>query len=286
VQLVEVIVAWPFDEDAIDVAAVLADCETVLRAGDGRPDDLLTSVAAGSERRFASPPPGLPVVNDGPEPSADSPLSLARPLPGGGLPVKPEGVPGLPDSIADAYPQPIPGARRGDRHRLPPPEIYAPLAIPLDAETSGPSAGKADPTAPSNEPATIADSEQNPLQDLDDVALMRRLQDGSRSEHAAAELRRRGFDALRLEIARRLTHPEPQIRKELANALPQLPGVDAQPWLEELAADRDPEVRRVAISILGSDANPQVDAWLRERRREERDPRVAEMIDEILEKRR
>ena len=42
----------------------------------------------------------------------------------------------------------------------------------------------------------------------------------------------------------------------------------------------------IAISILGTSRGPAIDSWLHDRRREETDPQVAELIDEILNKRR
>ena len=40
-------------------------------------------------------------------------------------------------------------------------------------------------------------------------------------------------------LARRATDPDPKVRRELAESLPSLPGIDAKPWLLELSYDEN-----------------------------------------------
>ena len=138
----------------------------------------------------------------------------------------------------------------------------------------------------SNEPVSISPQLTGQEQTWSDTELMRLLHDAERSAMAEEQLRSRGFDTLRLEIARRLTHQDPSVRRELADSITRIAGVDPRPWLEELAVDSNPDVRRIAISILGTSGDPAIDRWLLDLRGEETNPQVAEMIDNILQKRR
>ena len=169
---------------------------------------------------------------------------------------------------------------------LPPAEIYEPLAIPLHLAPQLDASAQKDPVGRSNEPVAIVPKLSGTGRNHSDTELMRLLHDVDRSAMAEEQLRSRGFDSLRLEIARRLTHEDPAVRRELADSISQIGGVDPRPWLEELAVDPDSRVRRIAISILGTSGDPAVDRWLQDLRSEETDPQVAELIDGILQKRR
>jgi L-alanine-DL-glutamate epimerase-like enolase superfamily enzyme len=90
--------------------------------------------------------------------------------------------------------------------------------------------------------------------------LGRRLSDES-SEHAEAasrELRRYGFSAIEVDLARQLFHSDAAVRKKLARALPETVGVDAAPWLMELGRDPDADVRLEAITLLATTGDPAV----------------------------
>lgn len=79
---------------------------------------------------------------------------------------------------------------------------------------------------------------------------------------AEEELRQRNFSDRTLAVARRLDDADPKVRQQLAEALPGLSGINAGPWLWELAEDDDENVRRAARNILATSSNPQTRARL------------------------
>ncbi|MGD0654282.1 MAG: HEAT repeat domain-containing protein [Thermoguttaceae bacterium] len=94
----------------------------------------------------------------------------------------------------------------------------------------------------------------------DAVELTRELnaKDDTKAEAAEAELIRRGFTKMQLDLARKLFDPNPQVRKRLVQELPGLQGVDAVPWLMELCRDAETEVRLTAITFLATSSDPAV----------------------------
>jgi hypothetical protein len=286
-QLADAMLAWPLDEDAVDVVSVFAHCEIVVRSSHDGPDALLRLASVGERASENSYPIAAPITSANDRSAPEPLLSIAVPLFGGALPIEPkqsDSTPTVdsPTSLGDVTSAaPIPPNATN-----PPREIYEPLAIPLRLDSSSPLPRDDRLPSPSNEPVSIVPLAEEDLRNLDDLDLMRHLHDPQQRDAVESALRQRGFDALRLEIATRLTHPDPQVRKELAGALPRIAGVEARPWLEQLAVDPNPTVRRVAISVLGTSGGLQIDTWLHQRRREETDPHIAEMIEELLDKRR
>jgi HEAT repeat protein len=96
-----------------------------------------------------------------------------------------------------------------------------------------------------------------PLREMSLSECMRCLHDsGFESLAAEAELKRRGFDALRLSIARRVYHPDRQMRLQLVRDLPGITGIGATDWLLTMAGDEDEEVRLAAITLLATVGDP------------------------------
>lgn len=91
-------------------------------------------------------------------------------------------------------------------------------------------------------------------------SLMRELnaENESRAEAVEAELLRRGFSALQIDLAQRLFDPDPAVRKKLVDDLPNLQGVEASPWLLRLCRDSDAGVRLAAITFLATSSDPAV----------------------------
>ena len=87
-------------------------------------------------------------------------------------------------------------------------------------------------------------------------------------------------------IARSLTHPNPGIRRAMVEVLTQLPDINPQPWLLQLARDPDAEVRRTAITILASSQHASITRWLEQIRETETQPNVAAALDDLLRWRR
>jgi hypothetical protein len=113
---------------------------------------------------------------------------------------------------------------------------------------------------PSSPDEKIPESErQGAFCDLSLSECMQRLHaPGLESLAAETELKRRGFDALRLSIARRVYDPDRRVRLQLVRDLPGIPGIGATEWLIKMAGDQDEEVRLGAISLLATVSDPAV----------------------------
>lgn len=115
---------------------------------------------------------------------------------------------------------------------------------------------------------------QGDLAEVETVDLMRclRAEDEPTASRARTELTRRGFQAVHLELARRVFDPDPETRMRLARSLPALQGVDAIPWLLWLARDADAEVRLVAITLLATTGDPKLLEQVEHMARQDPDP--------------
>jgi len=281
-----------------DRSHVVTACERVLRAGperaggsaeDGMPGQfpqqgsLRRPLPAGTDLARGGPSaPGDPML---PEPSI---AALAR-LPGGGLPMpgaegsadaqsptpgllaqSPEGRPldplRQPGALGGQGTAPLRGGRPSDMRPVQPSRADNPPAAPRDARVSGPSG---DLTA------------------VDTVVLMQQLHsaDPAAAAAARAELVRRKFSAVHLDLARRLFDPDPEVRKELARMLPGVAGVDAVPWLLWLGRDQDAEVRLVAITLVATTGDPALLAEIEKMAQEDPDPRIQQRAERISQQR-
>ena len=119
--------------------------------------------------------------------------------------------------------------------------------------------------------------------ELTDREVMSRLLEEDNA--AAEELSRRGYQALHLELARRLVDPDPGIRMTLLEDLPRLKSIDPRPWLIWLARDADREVRRTTIAIIAVSRDPDLWKHLETVRSEELDPEVLRFVCRVLEER-
>jgi hypothetical protein len=122
---------------------------------------------------------------------------------------------------------------------------------------------------------------------VDTVALMRELHSLDRPtvEAAAAELARRKFTPLLLDLARRLFDPDDEVRLNLARALPGMPGVDATPWLLWLARDGDAEVRLTALTLIATSGDPSLLEQVEQLAQDDPDPRIQERADRVSRQR-
>jgi len=147
------------------------------------------------------------------------------------------------NDLADAW------AMQGHRLGASPPQVSERKVYPSTRERvlvpSSPDGG-----APAPEPVV-------PIRDMSLSECMHRLHDsGLESMVAETELKRRGFDALRLSIARRVYHPDRHMRLQLVRDLPGIPGIGATDWLITMAGDEDEEVRLAAITLLATVGDP------------------------------
>jgi len=259
---------------------VVNACEKVLRshAGlEGQPKRPAETVTVVSPRPYPARPNGALVSN------SETSAIFAPPedLIGGGLEVA------LNDTAADAVELEA-GAVRADEDRggehsrstvdaRAPTELGPVSARPLDEPSANdPPADDADQARTSNRPASTSDAARESAAPERLLAQMQALQGETAAGRDAAEaaLVGQGFDATHLEIARRLTSPDPLVRKRLAEQLPRMPGVDAGPWLTRLIQDKHPEVRLAALSIMATTGDPAMLRQVEQTARQDSDPRV------------
>lgn len=227
---------------------LVAHCEQVLRA-------TMFASAASAARPARSwtlqSPPAEGPVREGGEPGPrlpDSPKAAA----GSGLDYQPY-RPALPkygtaraENAAVRTPRESATPARTLAWKGAPP-APAPDDAPLPERTSPVAAA---PTTTSMTSAAKSDSS-------DTIELMRRLHGDATAERAArSELTARGFGQLEIELARRLTDDDPEVRRQLAEWLPRLPGVDARPWLMWLSEDTSPRVRMLAATLMSTSSDP------------------------------
>jgi len=126
------------------------------------------------------------------------------------------------------------------------------------------------------------------LEQSETMDLMRELNstDPTVESKARTELTQRGFTDFHLKFARRLFDPDPAVRKEVAQMLPGLPGVDAAPWLLYLCRDDDPEVRLTAVSLIVTTGNPALLEKAEAIARADTDPRIQNQAAQIAQFRR
>jgi hypothetical protein len=231
-ELVVRLLDWPVDTSAIDASQFLRDCQTLTERSGPR----VVRVAEIPKRQTRSAPPAkpAPMASEEPEPAPiaeESPRSLPKQ-----------------EVAVEQAPPPLEALEAPDRLQ---PEL------PLSDE------GRAKPIPTSEPPARLIEpSGSQPLKDWDgrtDQEVMRELHadDEEQVRAAARELRRRGYETHHLALARSLTHPDPAVRRDLAAALPRLPGIDWRRWITPLLSDDDPSVRTAAEAVIHTGEKPR-----------------------------
>jgi len=113
---------------------------------------------------------------------------------------------------------------------------------------------------------------------------MRRLHGDAEAERIARkELTSRGFGQLEIELARRLTDDNPDVRRQLAEWLPRLPNIDARPWLLWLSDDPSPRVRLLAATLMSTSSDPALLERVTAMYRDDPDPGVRQRAGERQE---
>jgi hypothetical protein len=271
------ILLWPIDRQVVDAATLVSNCEAVLRRPKIPADRADATREAGSAKPMLSPP--LPRVADVTTVPIPAPA-----FPGGGLPLDVAEIPNLPradmapaeHSLVDAT---------GGTEATPGPS-RAPQTPIATAALSDPPAGNSPFTvAKADLPGPVAPHDPRvELPGLADIRVMERLasNDPRVVQAATAELQRRGFQSPELKLARQLVDPDPEVRLELVDALPQMPGIDARRWLLWLCRDRDPLVRKAAVTVVGTTNDPSIRGALLELERVESDPGVLQLVRSVL----
>ena len=96
------------------------------------------------------------------------------------------------------------------------------------------------------------------LRSTDTQKLFGFLNDLEIGRAATIELDRRGYSARQIEIGKHLTSPDAEERLRWAELLPGIRGIDARYWLLKLTDDANLQVRRTAVGLLATDADPEV----------------------------
>ncbi len=111
-----------------------------------------------------------------------------------------------------------------------------------------------------------------------------RANDPSRRRRAEEELRGAGIrSALQLEPGQeQLTDPDPRVRRELAESLPAMPGVDARNWLVWLSRDQNADVRLAAMAVMATCGDPNILRRIEQMARRDVDPRVQRQGEQLL----
>ncbi len=276
-ELADRIIALPSKENAPGITRI-RDCHRVLAAH--------TQSRIGSRNRSVANLAGSPAANDtvdagaSMQPAGFAPSSAtieAVPLAGGGLPiVRAHDVPlRLPaDLIAAARPirpatgephnPPMAAASQAGEPDLATATVVAPRVIESKAvEASGPGlrvrqAQHSDYVAGKEWPASAAQRREPAMTPPEDLRRLLELDQRIRSNDAAIaaaaqrEAEQLHVDRRQLALARGAIDPDPQVRKEVAEALPLVGSVDARGWLLWLSHDSDAAVRRAAISLLAT----------------------------------
>ena len=282
----------PLDGSVVDRAAVTADCDCVLKAARLERRLLADDVLGDRTGALGLRPDASEVAQrtTGSEESPDAPLASSASL---GIPPQTD----LALSTGDVRPG-RPGDGTYETART-----AAPLASNGTDDGRAKSGPSAIPVAPSGIPGAAlppgalaapgtagAEGDETNRRDLiaaDTVDLMRRLQSSNPSVVAEtrAELIRRGFSEILLDLARRLFDPDPEVRKQLARRLPELHSIDALPWLLRLTRDSDSEVRLLALTLLATTGDPTMLSRVQEIAREDPDPGVQRQIDHLAGRR-
>jgi hypothetical protein len=225
---------WPVRPASPTAARWLSACERIAVRLPAPPLEI-------ARQSIPSPPlPAVPALRDLPKLGPDTlpPLSDATPP----LPLEFPTPALAPEGPTDSDPRPQ--TPRG---------FIPPLAQPITPEAAPPISDPRD-DSPLSDVVTPAALSLDWFQQRTDVEVMRLLHHSEQDIrlNATTELRRRGFAPVHLALALRLTNPDPAVRREFAEALPGMAGIDSRPWLRELAGDRDESVRSIAGGILAA----------------------------------
>jgi hypothetical protein len=270
------ILRQPLDGRVIDRSAVLADCDRILRAtaADRRllAADLQGGHSAGAggspalapgERAKSSAGPSEPFPSEAALPD-DAFLAEQNPYRGSAGPASSAGTT-----------SPASGGLAAAKSNA---KILARGPSPAEASSAADTLLTARPTTGDD-----ADRARRRWTAMDTIDLMRGLQavEPATAAEARAELIRRGFSEVHLDLARRLFDPDPEVRKQLVRTLPELRSIDAMPWLLRLTRDDEAEVRLAALTLLATTGDPTMLSRVQEIARQDHDPAVQRTIERL-----
>jgi HEAT repeats len=119
---------------------------------------------------------------------------------------------------------------------------------------------------PSPDKTHVSNSPEAPEDLVRLLTLDKRVSSDNLADAAAArkELKRNGIDESQLKMARATSDSDPQIRRQVVEALAGVDSVDARRWLLWFSHDADADVRRAAISLLATSTDPALRKRVRE----------------------
>lgn len=278
------ILHWPVQSQTVSKPELIADCERLVAAPSVEKQKQSRRPNAVVSRNLDTTVPAshsIPVMEQ--SESIVDPLSSGD-LAGGGLPVvetkistedPPRQEPSNLDVSTEEAPRAFPprGRREPTRRSRSPFEEESDSSV--SPETQLPS-DRDDVSQRNRAEEGLDESEEDTeLERLADLDLIHRLTGSSESEVRAVEreLRRRGFEALELSLARRVADPDPTVRRALCENLAELP-VSPGPWLFWLSYDPDPAVRGLTVALMATSQDPRLHRRLREMQSLETDDRV------------
>jgi hypothetical protein len=247
---------------------LLATCDAILAAALTHPSGQLAARPITPQQRPE------PKNSSAPRRTAlATPPGPLRPLPGGGLPLMPlerelpnapVATPALPiaATVPAAHPMPQPEIAR--TQAIAPLNEHEPARLPEKREAAG------RPIPPPIDPSTI------PVRQL-----MSQLHQDSHRASAAQELTRRGFSQADLNLAAEITHPDVQVRRQIAQNLPRALGSQAEAWLLLLLDDADVNVRFDAATWLATSSDARVINDVLSRARREQDTRFQRLVQKL-----
>ncbi len=107
---------------------------------------------------------------------------------------------------------------------------------------------------------------------------------GEQRAAAAKELQARGFDDEQLELAEHLSSSDQKERLQWTEALPRISNVDARAWLTWMTEDRNAEVRRTAVTLLGTSLDEATTTLLRRLATRDPDQSVRRLAAELVKR--
>ncbi len=276
---------WPIDRNSIDGERLVADCELIIRAAKLSPRSLVAEQV--DERLDAQES----LVSNG---SELRPAEVAMPIAAGSLPIELTNAPPLPPQTARDSTE-LPATATAELRDLVPtqtprtldtlPSLAAdgaatrkstqPLGVEARWSIAPPNDTAFSPSGPTARPNFRA------MADLD---VMRKLvsRDESLAREAVDELYRRGFQTKHFRLAELLVDPDPNVRLQLIQRLPQVSGIDSRPWLLWLSRDQDPVVRKAAVTVIATSSDPALQQRVSELANEETDDEVLRAVRQIL----
>ncbi len=150
---------------------------------------------------------------------------------------------------------------------------------PATAEPNAVSSATALPEAP----VPNLEQDEQPLVQIPTRELLPMLH-GEQRAAAAKELQTRGFDNEQLELAEHLSSSDQKERLQWTEALPRISNVDARAWLTWMTEDGDAEVRRTAVTMLGTSLDEATTALLREVAARDPDQSVRRLAAELVKR--